>query len=62
MMPLIIVCQSCGFILYNGREPVSVYDVLKKWGFRCPCCLSELKPIIQDYKIEPVEDTKPQPE
>ena len=54
-MPLTVVCHSCGFVLYSGREPKSVDDILRKWGYRCPCCLSPLKPKIQGYKIEVTE-------
>ncbi len=54
-MPVVVVCHSCGFVLYSGREPKSVDDVLRKWGYRCPCCLSALKPKIQGYKIEVAE-------
>ncbi len=47
-----VVCHSCGFVLYSGKEPKSIDDVLRKWGYRCPCCLSILKPKIQGYMIE----------
>jgi len=46
-MPIIIKCHSCGFILYQGDELVSIESVLRKWGYRCPVCMSPLsnKPV-----------------
>ena len=41
-MPIIIKCNSCGFILYQGNELVSIESVLRKWGYRCPVCMSPL--------------------
>jgi len=61
-MPITIVCASCGFILYQGKDPKSVDDVLRRWGYRCPCCLSPLKPVIRDVKIEVVEKDRVQPQ
>ena len=61
-MPLIVQCSSCGFILYKGKDPKSVEDVLKKWDYRCPCCLSVLKPKICGYKIEVANEQKTEPE
>ena len=62
-MPITVICKSCGFVLYSGNPIdkgfLSIYDVLKKWGFKCPCCLSELKPIIQDYRIEILTEKVP---
>ncbi|MCC6020749.1 MAG: hypothetical protein LM577_05225 [Thermoproteaceae archaeon] len=43
----IVRCDSCGFVLYKGREPRTVEAVLKMWGGVCPKCMSPLerKPI-----------------
>jgi len=38
-MPVKYVCRKCGFVLYEGREPVEVSAVRRKWGNRCPRCL-----------------------
>ena len=51
-MPITIKCWSCGFVLYQGKDLKSVDDILKRWGYRCPCCLSTLKPKIHAYKTE----------
>ena len=51
-MPLKIVCSSCGFVFYEGKDPKSVDNVLKKWDYRCPCCLSKLELKIQKWEIE----------
>jgi len=37
-----------------------VYDVLKNWGFRCPCCMSPIDPNeIVNYEIKPVKKLEP---
>jgi Zn finger protein HypA/HybF involved in hydrogenase expression len=41
-MPLIVKCHSCGFVLYQGRDLKSLEVILRRWGYRCPCCLSPL--------------------
>ena len=63
-MPLKIICSSCGFVLYEGKELKSIVDVLKKYGYRCPCCLSPLadlrtgKITIEKFEIEVAGESK----
>ena len=55
-MPIVVKCGSCGFVFYQGRELKNIYDVLKQWGFRCPCCMSIIEPEqIINYEIKPSE-------
>jgi len=39
-----IYCRRCGFILgvLNGSKALSVDDILRRWGYRCPRCLRQL--------------------
>ena len=53
-MPICIVCDSCGFILYRGKELKSIEDVLRRWDYRCPCCLSKL-----EKDIRKIHDSNP---
>lgn len=51
-MPIIIKCSSCGFIFYSDKQLKPIEDVLKQWGFRCPCCLSPLDLEPREYTIK----------
>ncbi len=51
-MPIIIRCQSCGFILYQGNELKSIDMVLREWGYRCPVCMSPLGKTPIRWKVE----------
>ena len=55
-MPIEIRCTSCGFVLYRGKDLVSVYSVLMRYGFQCPCCLSKLEPKIRRVEIKTTEN------
>ncbi len=57
-MPICIECDSCGFILYYGRELKSIDDVLRRWDYRCPCCLSKLEKVSQNFTIRPIHEIK----
>ncbi|RLE81149.1 MAG: hypothetical protein DRJ52_04810 [Thermoprotei archaeon] len=41
-MPERIVCSKCNFVLYKGNDPVPPEEIIKKYGGRCPRCLSRL--------------------
>jgi len=43
----VVRCDSCGFVLFEDKEPKTVEYVLRIWGGICPKCMSPLekKPI-----------------
>lgn len=43
MLVFVVKCYSCGFVLYNDKEPKTVEAVLRMWGGVCPKCLSPLE-------------------
>ncbi|RLE66333.1 MAG: hypothetical protein DRJ47_02870 [Thermoprotei archaeon] len=51
-MTLIIKCHRCGFTLYKGSEIVTPYEVLKRYGFRCPKCITHLSETPREILIE----------
>ncbi len=53
-MPVIIKCRRCSFELYKGLEPVPPEDIVKKYGFRCPRCLSQLSKKPPELTVRPV--------
>lgn len=46
-MPIEIRCKSCGFLFGRVSSPASIHDVLRKWGYRCPVCMSSLDKLMQ---------------
>ncbi len=42
-MPLIVVCGKCGRKLYEGKNPISVNELIRRLKGRCPNCGKELK-------------------
>ena len=57
-MPIIIKCSNCGFVLYEGGL-TTIEDVLKRWAFRCPVCLSTLETKPVRWEIRWVRDHVP---
>ncbi len=57
LMPIIIRCHSCGFVLArieekpNGSLP-SIKVTLRQWGYRCPVCMSPLGKTPIMWKVE----------
>lgn len=45
-------------MFYQGNQLVAIDDVLKKWGYRCPVCLSKVEPKVVNWKIEAKEVPK----
>ncbi|MDT7891680.1 MAG: hypothetical protein RQ952_02940 [Thermoproteota archaeon] len=42
-MPCIIKCSTCGFKFFNDKEDItSPADILRRYSFKCPSCLSKL--------------------
>jgi len=41
-LPIKVMCVHCSFTLYKGNTPVSLKEIVKKYGNKCPRCLSEL--------------------
>ena len=50
-LPIKVMCMHCSFILYKGNTPVSLKEIVKKYGNRCPRCLSELSNTPQRIEI-----------
>lgn len=50
-MPIIIKCSSCGYIFGQTTNPNSIHEILKKYGYRCPCCMSLIDKNAKAWKI-----------
>ncbi|MCD6509370.1 MAG: hypothetical protein J7L11_03145 [Thermoprotei archaeon] len=51
-MPVRVICRRCGFIFYEGKEPISPDIIAKRYAYRCPRCLSRLRLSPLKVKIE----------
>jgi predicted nucleic-acid-binding Zn-ribbon protein len=48
-MPQKISCSKCGFVLYEDEELIQPVEILRKYEFRCPRCVSTLE--VQNVKV-----------
>ncbi|MDH5390931.1 MAG: hypothetical protein OEX10_07250 [Candidatus Bathyarchaeota archaeon] len=57
-MPLTILCQRCGTILYEGEEMKPPYELLLELNGRCPVCNRRLSRIPQSFEVKPIEENE----
>lgn len=53
-MPLKIVCSKCGYVLYDGKDIISVTTIIDKYRGRCPKCKHRFSTKNIRMKILPV--------
>ncbi len=41
-MPQRVLCHKCGFLLYEGAELLSPFQIIEHHGGRCPKCDKKL--------------------
>ncbi|MHC1601531.1 MAG: hypothetical protein ACXQTB_04220 [Candidatus Nezhaarchaeales archaeon] len=42
LMPQIVKCANCGYVLYKGNDLVPPKDIVKKFNGKCPKCMALL--------------------
>jgi len=42
LMPQIVKCANCGYVLYKGNDLVPPKDIVKKFNGKCPKCMAPL--------------------
>ena len=62
MSPIIIKCRHCGFTFYNGKDLKEPNQILKEYGFLCPCCLSPIPRNEKEWIFEIKIRKKPETE
>lgn len=58
LMPLAILCQGCGAILYEGEEIKPPYELLSELNGRCPVCNRRLSRIPQSFEVKSMEENE----
>lgn len=56
-LPQTILCEKCGAILYEsmeGEESISPYEIVKKYGGRCPKCGELLSSAPTDLEVKQI--------
>ena len=50
---IVYLCSECGHVLYRGWKLRTIDQIIKYYGGRCPCCLSELRKAPTRVEVEP---------
>jgi len=53
-MPLRVICQDCGVVLYEGAELKPPYEIIETFNGKCPNCGRKLSHIPTQVEIKPV--------
>jgi ribosomal protein L34E len=54
-MPQKVVCQDCGYELYNGAELKPPDEIIQKHNGKCPKCGRKLSFVPQNVEVKPVK-------
>jgi DNA-directed RNA polymerase subunit RPC12/RpoP len=54
-MPQKVVCQGCGYELYNGPELKPPDEIIQKHNGKCPNCGRKLSFIPQNVEVKPMK-------
>jgi len=53
-MPMKVLCEKCGFLLYTGVDVKAPYDIVIEHDGRCPNCAKRLRHTPQNIEIKPL--------
>lgn len=42
-MPQKVICSKCGNVLYEDEELIQPVEILRRFEYRCPRCLTQLE-------------------
>jgi hypothetical protein len=51
LMPLQVICQKCKFVLYDGKELKTPYELVEGYNGKCPNCGKKLSQMPIDFEI-----------
>ena len=54
-VPQRIVCQGCGYVLYDGAELKPPDEILHQYDGKCPKCGKRLALIPIDVDVKPIK-------
>jgi hypothetical protein len=53
-MSLKVVCERCGFVLYEGVDFKTPYEIIQMHDGRCPKCVKRLAFMPKAFEIRPL--------
>ncbi|KPV63787.1 MAG: hypothetical protein AOA66_0627 [Candidatus Bathyarchaeota archaeon BA2] len=57
IVPQQVICQKCGFILYDGLDLKPPDEVIQSHDGKCPNCGKKLSFIPKNVEVKPVNET-----
>ena len=57
MVPLRVICQKCGAVLYEGAELKTPYEIIESYDGKCPTCGKKLSFVPKNVEVKPAEET-----
>lgn len=51
LMPLQVICEKCGFVLYEGEELKPPYEIIESHNGKCPGCSKRLSSVPKILEI-----------
>jgi len=54
-MPQRVVCQKCGYVLYEGDELKPPDEILQRYNGKCPRCGRKLALVPLDIEVKPTK-------
>ncbi|UCC32990.1 MAG: hypothetical protein JSW53_04145 [Candidatus Bathyarchaeota archaeon] len=49
-----ILCEKCGFLLYEGLDVKAPYEIVQTYNGRCPSCTRRLRHKPVNIEIKPL--------
>ena len=59
IVPQRVICQKCGFILYDGVELKPPDEIIQSYDGKCPNCGKKLSYVPKNVEVKPVDETNP---
>jgi len=57
LMPLQVICEECGSILYEGEELKPPYEIIESHNGKCPGCSKRLFSVPKILEIRKLVDS-----
>jgi hypothetical protein len=54
-VPLRVICQGCGHLLYEGAELKPPDEILHQYDGKCPRCGKKLSLVPIDVEVKPIK-------
>jgi len=58
-VPQRVICQKCGFLLYDGLELKPPDEIIQSHDGKCPNCGKKLSFVPKNVEVKPAEETSP---